>query len=283
GLNSPFIHFHTRSLAGQEKLDMSQLAKGGEGATIFQAKGEHPDLFTVAQRRLQLFEKWFLPVFSAAVAVYQIAMGLYLLKAVSAEAEPTQPLICAVCMTGIAFISFLISRYATGMSTQPQWKPLRAGGSIFLGIAILCFVLAIGLGLAQFKFFVVINIIDYVVGGLLVVLGAETALNVVLDIYRPRLKDQYSRSAFDSRLLGIINEPGGILHTAAGAIDYQFGFKVSQTWFYKLLEKAIVPLVLFAIVVLYLLSCVVIVNPNEEAIIEHFGNPLNAAGETRIA
>ena len=278
------LQFHTRSLAEQEKLDMSQLAEGEQDSTIFQAKGEHAGLFAVAQRRLQLLERWFLPFFSAAIALYQIGIGLYLLKAVSAgtDIEPKQPLICAICMTAIAFVSFLISRYATGMSAQQQWRPLRAGGSIFLGIAVLCFALAIGLALAQFKIFVVVNVIGTGIPILFVVLGAETTLNVVLDIYRPRLKDQYSRSAFDSRLLGIINEPGQIFRTAAGAIDYQFGFKVSQTWFYKLLEKAIVPLVLFAAAVLYLLSCIVVVVPNEEAMIEHFGNPVSAAGDERI-
>ncbi len=96
--------------------------------------------------------------------------------------------------------------------------------------------------------------------------------NVVLDIYRPRVQGQYSRSAFDSRLLGVINEPGGIVHTFASMIDYQFGFKVSETWFYKLLGKAIVPLVLLAVITLYALSSVVVVAPGSEAIIEHFGS-----------
>ena len=268
------LQFHTRSLAEQEKLDMSQLAKRGKDSTIFEGKGGHTGLFVVAQRRLQLFEKWFLPLFSAAIAAYQIGIGLYLLKAAQVEMEQKQPLLIAICMMAVAFVSFLISRYATGMSTQQQWRPLRAGGSFMLAIAVLCFALAIGMALAHFKIFVVINAINFVVPGLLVVLGVEIALNVVLDIYRPRLKEQYGRSAFDSRLLGVINEPGGIFRSAAGAIDYQFGFKVSQTWFYKLLEKAIVPLILFAAVTLYLLSCIVVVNPNEEAIIEHFGDPL---------
>jgi len=146
----------------------------------------------------------------------------------------------------------------------------------------LCFALAIGLALSQFKHTAVIDVIDRLVPILLVVLGVETALNLILDIYRPRLKGRYSRSAFDSRLLGIINEPGGIFRSAASAIDYQFGFKVSQTWFYKLLEKAIVPLVLFAAVTLYLLSCIVVVEPHEEAIIERFGNPLNSADKVRL-
>jgi membrane protease subunit HflK len=278
------LQFHQRALAEQEKLDTTQLAGGKQDSTIFQARDEHATLFAVAQRRLQIFEKWFIPIFSATIAVYQLAIGLYLLKAIPAgtDTEPKQPLLVAISMTAIAFVSFLISRYATGMSAQPQWKPLRAGGSFLLGVAILCFALAISLALVQFKIFVVINIIIWAVPILLVILGAETALNVVLDIYRPRIKDQYQRSAFDSRLLGVINEPGGIFRSAASAIDYQFGFEVSQTWFYKLLEKAIAPLVLFAAVTLYLLSCIVVIAPNEEAIIEHFGNPLNNANDVRI-
>lgn len=278
------LQFHQRALAEQEKLDMSQLGKDEKASTIFQASGERAGLFAAAQRRLQILEKWFIPIFSALIAAYQIGLGLYLLKTIltGLEGEPQQPLLCAIGMTAIAFTSFLISRYATGMSAQPEWKPLRAGGSCMLGIAVLCFALAISLALAQFKFFIVVNVIGWIVPILLVVIGAETALNLIFDIYRPRLKGLYSRSAFDSRLLGIINEPGGIFRSAASAIDYQFGFKVSQTWFYKLLEKAIAPLVLFAAVSLYLLSCIVVVAPNEEAIIERFGNPVNEANEVRL-
>ena len=279
------LQFHQRTIAEQEKLDMSQLGKDEMSSAIFQASGERAGLFAAAQRRLQILEKLFIPIFSALIAAYQLGLGLYLFKTIIAglEGEPKQPLLCAIGMTAIAFMSFLISRYATGMSAQPEWKPLRAGGSFLLCIAVLCFALAIGLALAQFKYFIVINVIDWIVPILLVVVGVETALNLILDIYRPRLKGRYSRSAFDSRLLGVINEPGGIFRSAAGAIDYQFGFKVSQTWFYKLLEKAIAPLVLFAAVTLYLLSCIVVVAPNEEAIIERFGNPVNDANDVRLA
>jgi regulator of protease activity HflC (stomatin/prohibitin superfamily) len=281
------IQFHQRVLAEQEKLDMSQLARDEKTAAIFQAKGERAALFVVAQHRLQILEKWFIPIFSVIIAAYQIGIGLYLLRAIPEGAEvelkpASSGLLCAVFLTAIAFVSFLVSRYATGLSIQPQWKPLRAGGSFLLAVAILCFALAIGLALVHFKIFVVAKIITVAVPILLVVLGVETALNIVLDIYRPRLKDQYSRSAFDSRLLGLINEPSGILRSVASAIDYQFGFQVSQTWFYKLLEKAIVPLVLFAAVTLYLLSSIVVVAPNEEAIIEHFGSPINDANDIRL-
>ncbi|MBW7989327.1 MAG: hypothetical protein FVQ84_04825 [Planctomycetes bacterium] len=279
-----YVQFHQRSLAEQEKLDMGQLVKDEKASAIFQASGERAGLFATAQRHLQILEKWFIPIFSTLIAAYEIGLGLYLFKAVMKgfEGEPQQTLLCAIGMTAVAFMSFLISRYATGMSAQPQWKPLRAGGSTLLSIAVLCFAIAIGLALSQFKSFIVLNVINWIVPILLILIGAETALNLIFDIYRPRLKGQYSRSAFDSRLLGIINEPGGIFRSAAGAIDYQFGFKVSHTWFYKLLEKAIAPLILFSVITLYLLSCIIVVAPNEEVIIERFGNPKNDANDVRL-
>ncbi|HUV62491.1 MAG TPA: SPFH domain-containing protein [Sedimentisphaerales bacterium] len=280
------LKFYQRSLAEQEKLDAGQLSRDQATSTIFQAGSEQATLFYVAQRRLQIFEKWFIPIFSALIAAYQMGIGLYLFSAartaIAAE-ELKQPLLCGICMTAIAFVSFLISRYATGMSGQPQWKPLRAGGSSLLGVAVLCFALAVALALTYlFNFYTFVNVMALVIPAVLVVLGVETALNLILDIYRPRLKGLYGRSAFDSRLLGAINEPGGILRSAADAIDYQFGFNVSQTWFYKLLEQAIVPLVLFAGTTLYLLSCIVVVAPDEQAIIEHFGNPVNDANDVRL-
>ncbi|NIP27014.1 MAG: hypothetical protein GWN67_22080 [Phycisphaerae bacterium] len=280
-----FIQFHQRSLAEQEKLDMSQLAAGKDEAAIFQAKGEQAALFAVAQRRLDLLEKWIIPIFSVLIALYKMSIGLYLLNAASIPPDfiSERKLHVAIGMTAIAFVSFLVSRYATGMSAEAKWKPLRSGGSYLLGAAVLSFILALGLALFQFEISIVVDIIHWVVPVLLIILGVETAANVVMDIYRPRLKGQYSRAAFDSRLLGIINEPGGILKSAADAIDYQFGFQVSQTWFYQLLVKAIAPLILFFVLApLYLLSSIVVVAPNEQVIIEHFGNPLNDSGDARV-
>lgn len=267
------IVFHQRFLVEQEKLDMAQLAKTKHGDTIFQASAERTELFATAQKRLKILEKWFIPGFGLLLAAFQITIGFVVIGHIRLDisSELRYEQLAAVLMASIAFVSFLISRYATGMSAQTAWKPLRAGGSSMLATAILAFGLAIGLALAQFKILIVVNILMWATPIVLVILGTETALNTILDIYRPRIAGQYSRMAFDSRLLGIFNEPGGILHTFASAIDYQFGFKVSQTWFYKLLEEAILPLVLFAIVTLYLLSCILVVEPGEQAIVERFG------------
>jgi modulator of FtsH protease HflK len=268
--------FYQRSLAEQEKLDMSQLAKNAQQETIFSGGADRMALLAVAQKRLIFFEKWILPFAAIAIAAYQITVGLLLFYnrvLTPIEWANRNPFLGAALMVVVAFISFLFSRYATGMSAEKEWKPLRAGGSYLLVTAVLGFALAVALTLSQFKKPQGLMILNYTIPWLMVVLGAEILLNAIFDIYRPRVSGQYSRSAFDSRLLGLINEPGGLLHTVAHTMDYQFGFKVSQTWFYKLLEKAILPLILFAVLVLYLMSSFVIINPGYAGVIERFGEP----------
>ena len=103
------IQFHQRTLAEQEKLDMSALAGEHRTDKIFQQKGEQAQLFAVAQKRLAMLEKWFLPIFSFLIAAYQAAIGLYLLRGVS-DSNPAigkQPLLCAVCMIAVAFVILL--------------------------------------------------------------------------------------------------------------------------------------------------------------------------------
>ena len=281
------VQFYQRCLAEREKLDMAQLSKADQEGTIFSGGSDRMALMAVAQKRLAFFEKWILPIAGVAIAVYEILIGLWLFKIVISPATMLDwtnkdTLLGAVLMAGVSFVCFLFSRYVTGMSNQVEWKPLRSGGSYLLLVAILGFALAVSLGFAQFKYVQGLTVLTYILPWCLVILGGEILLNSILDIYRPRVMGLYSRASFDSRILGLINEPGGILHTVAHTIDYQFGFKVSQTWFYKLLEKAIIPLILFGLLTLYLMSSIVIVGPGHAGIIEYFGSEGsgNAAGNS---
>ncbi len=270
------IQFKHRTKAEQEKLDMAQLAKSDKQKTIFSSGGDRMAMLAVAQKRLATFEKWVLPIAGVAIAAYQILIGIFLYRRQvfgMYDWQADNPLLGAVLMVVVAFLLFLFSRFTTGMSSQSDWKPLRAGGSYLLAGAAAGFLLAIGLALAQFRHTVFLDVIEVIIPGLLIVLGSETIVNTVLDVYRPRVSGQYSRTAFDSRLLGLFSEPGGLLHTVAHTIDYQFGFQVSQTWFYKLLGRAIVPLILFALLTMYLMSAVVVVGPGQGAIVERFGSP----------
>jgi len=97
---------------------------------------------------------------------------------------------------------------------------------------------------------------------------------LVLEIYRPRLKGGAPRLLYDSRLIGLLGQPEGIFATAAHALDYQFGFKVSETWFYRFLQKAFAWLVLFQLGALALSTCFVFIAPGEEGVVERWGQPV---------
>ena len=46
-----------------------------------------------------------------------------------------------------------------------------------------------------------------------------------------------ARVLYESRLVGLLGQPESLFTTAAHALDYQFGFKVSDTWFFQFLQK----------------------------------------------
>ena len=64
------------------------------------------------------------------------------------------------------------------------------------------------------------------------------------------------------------------LATAAHALDYQFGFKVSETWFYQFLQRALAWLLLAQLGILGLSTCFVFIDAGEQALWERFGRPV---------
>jgi regulator of protease activity HflC (stomatin/prohibitin superfamily) len=107
--------------------------------------------------------------------------------------------------------------------------------------------------------------------GLLGLVAIETLIQLVLEMYRPRVKGKVERPLYESRLVGLLGQPEGLVTTAAQALDYQFGFKVSETWFYRFFEKALGWLLLLQLGALALSTCVVFIDAGEQGLLERFG------------
>ncbi|MBN1846668.1 MAG: hypothetical protein JW810_13365, partial [Sedimentisphaerales bacterium] len=276
--------FRQRRLAEDERLDAEQyqrLRQEGKDTSVFEGTLV-ADSLHLAQRRLNWMEKYLQGLFAIILSLYLLGIGYWLyrsLRAAGSVALAAHDVILetAALMAVLALVSFLFSRYAVGMSQHRTWRPLRAGGSYLLSNALACFVLAILLLVADAGYPAAERILSYVLVVTLVLLGVEVLLNFVLDAFRPRVKGQYHRAAYESRLLGLFSEPGGILRTFAHAMDYQFGFKVSETWFYRLLEKAVVPLLACQAVALYCLSCFAVVPAGHVGVLERWGRPVNVS------
>ena len=162
--------FHLKSLCEQEKLDMAQLGAGQADDSIFQEAGTRTDLFNVAGKRLELFEKFFLPAFAVIIAAYQISLGILLVyrAGVLADSAAKFPQAYGLYMFVISVVMFLISRYATILSAQGQWKGLRAIASWLTGCSVVCLFIAVGLGLSQIKMYALHTIMGWVVPVLMI-------------------------------------------------------------------------------------------------------------------
>lgn len=266
------VLFYCRTMALLEQREIEELSRTGKGDALF---GEEVAEMRLAQRRLELIEKWFSPAVTLVLAIYLALLGVSALRPLLAGATPPtvtgNPLTWAFCCLGAAFLSFLFSRYAIGMSKMPEWRLLRAPGS-YLSIS------ALAGGLLCVAFFCLhlgipwpMQLLPWIIGAGMLILAAELLMNFVLDFYRPRAPGVEHRPSFDSRLANLLSEPGGIAHSIAEALNYQFGFEVSGTWFYQLLQKTFVPLILFGAVAMLAMSCVTIVAPGRSGVVLTWG------------
>ncbi len=277
--------YHQEKLVHLETLEAEQIDRDREalGAeALFAEDRPGVDALLVARTRLEWMRRWLLPAAGLLTSVYLIAVGLglstwYLTEPIGSLEWPavTNASVSLAFVGGVAFLSFLFSRYTVGMARIGEmWRLIRAGGSYLTGNALICGLTAAMLGFTAYGKATPEQVFAKIIPFVMCVIGLEFIFNLVFDIYRPRRPGEVERPAFDSRLLGLISEPGGIARTIADAVNYQFGFEVSKTWFYQLLERWALVLVGAAVVVLFLMTCVVIVEPGERAIIERFGNPV---------
>lgn len=276
---SVILHLRHKRLADEERVEMAELERvrdeKGPGGALFEREGHE---LLVAQNRLAVFEKYFVLLCTVVMVGLLGWLSGYLVNSLLSAtivAKVGNAPLSAAFLVGQALLSFMFAKYAAGMATERVWRPLRAGGSYMASCAVMLFVVAVGLAFVHFEAPQVDRVIAYVVPACMGLLALEMLANAVLDVYRPRVVGREPRSAYDSRLLGLLVEPGTIVRTVADTLDYQFGFRVSDTWLYRFLEKALAPLILFQVCTFYLLTCVLIVGPDESAFIEHFGKPTN--------
>ncbi len=260
-----------------ESLETAELRRAqaeGTSQAIFDLDDES---LLIEQRRLFWMVRWLLPAVTIIASVL-LVVGHFLFWPLSLEQafdetvlqKTAQPTMMMWFITGIGFLCFLYARYALAVARLPQWGLIRAGALCMVGSAMACVLVAVALmSTATIEW--AEGATTYLIGIVLFVLGLEFAINFVLDRYRPRTPGEVPHPSFDSRLLGMIAEPGGFAKSIADAMNYQFGFQVSSTWFYQLLQRWLFPIVVVAFGVTLAMTCVVFVDADEQVVVEHFG------------
>ncbi len=250
----------------ENKRDAALAATERVSGSIFDEQtGDEP--FSIAQTRQQ-FERFVVPaiapLLAAGLATWVWSLYRQLQQPVAA---PEQRLLAAAFLAGQAFTTFLFSRYLLGIKMR--------GPGIALGVMCIAALLAGAatlageMGYPPADRFAALTLVTFTG-----ILAIENFINFLAELYRPRRRGGEFCQSYESRLGGLLTEPGAWARNIAGALDYQFGFKVSDTWLFHFLETALLPLVIFQLVVLYLLSCLVFLAPDEAGILEHFGKPV---------
>lgn len=276
-----FIELYQQRLAIQQREELEEFEKqrlarpGGSESVFVQRLDEELSM----EKRLKFIKKWLVPVFTILTAAILVLFAGLLIPSwwamtwfTDALAKRTvNELMSLATVSGIAFIFFALSRYCLGLSKIANWRIIRAGANYSMGVTLVSIGLAIDFALINFEIYQFDKILARIIPIVMLVLASELLINFILDIYRPRLPGEEYRPIYESRLLGLFCEPEGLMQSIAQAIDYQFGFKVSETWFYQFTQQTIAPLTLFGIAVLYIMSTMVFVRPGYEAIVLRFG------------
>src|SRR6266404_3295782 len=257
-----------------EKLELDELLKTHSSSAMFEAR--EAEVFP-AQRSREQFEKFFVPAFTALLCVVQAGGALVLWRWLSqptTRVEIGQPMVAMSLFGLFALVLFLLGKFSAAMARLERHRLLRPGASYLLLGAYLCFVVALGIVGVQAGFPRTDFYVAHGLCALLALVAIETLVNLILEMYRPRVKGKIERPLYDSRLVGLLGQPEGLITTAAQALDYQFGFKVSETWFYRFFEKALGVLLLAQVSALLLSTSVVFIDAGEQGVLERFGHPV---------
>jgi regulator of protease activity HflC (stomatin/prohibitin superfamily) len=257
-----------------EKLEFDELARSHGDSAMFESRDS--EVFP-AQRSREQFERFFVPIFTVFLCLAEAGGAYFFWKwfaGTSVVVNLKQPIAGMFVFFLLALVLFLLGRFSATYARLQRERLLRPGASYLLLNAVLCGIVGAGIIGVQARFPRADLYIARALCCILALVALETLVALVLEIYRPRVKGKVGRPLYDGRLVGLMGQPEGLITTAAQAIDYQFGFKVSETWFYRFFERAILWLLPLQVLLLVLSTALVVIEPGEQALLEHFGKPV---------
>ncbi len=255
-----------------ERVEMDELARSRRQGSIFDATAE--ETFPARRARVQ-FEKWVVPAFTLVLFIVQAGAVVWFARSFAARPAPDgeAAVLAMALFAAMGLFLFILGRYSTRLSQLENARILRPGASSVMLLGLLAFLAAITEAAEFFKLPRIDIYVGWALVGILGVVALETLLALVFEAYRPRVKGREVRLIYESRLIGLLGQPAGIFGTAAHAFDYQFGFKVSETWFYKFIQERILQYALYWMLILMASTCVVSIEPGEQGLVERFGKP----------
>ena len=262
-----FVHALFRRRAAEEEEEKLILEKRKSGVESVLDVSE--DVRFTAARTLENFERYAPSAVALLCFLLSVPLLLYF-RAQDFSTLPDHAVNLAVMSAIAAAFAFFSGVFLAGQSHVEEFRFLRPPGAWLIFSGALFFVAALSslfiasgrsgwaAPLAQ-----IVLVIDWI-------LTAELLLSFIVEFYRPRGTAQL-RPVYESRLLSVFTEPGGIVRNIADSLDYQFGFEISRTGVWLFFRKAVVPAFLVWAFVFWLFTGIAEVAPGEIGIRERFG------------
>jgi regulator of protease activity HflC (stomatin/prohibitin superfamily) len=255
-----------------ERLEYDELTKSPSASALFN-KDEISAL--PARRSREQFERFGVPGFTLALLLGEAAGVFFLWRWLQKPVVPMEkPVFALVIFALMALVFFMFGRFSVALARIEKQRLLEPPAVSVLSAAYFSALSAVAAGLVYFEIPRADLYIARILVILLGILAVETLLTLVLEIYRPRVKGRETRLLYHSRVMSLISQPESLFTTAAHALDYQFGFKVSDTWFFQFLQRAFAWIVLGQFAVLMLSTTFVVIETGEQALLERFGKPV---------
>jgi regulator of protease activity HflC (stomatin/prohibitin superfamily) len=257
-----------------EAMEEQAILSAGQNASAF---GDAAQELRVAHKRLAWMHRVLVPAISLILALALGGAGAAFFtfhkKYVDENFVQTHFGWALALGVILGVVGFIFARFIAGMSKVPHWSNLRGGA----GSAVAASLVGVGLGVAHFAAYFNADLparyLHLVYPSAMVLIGVEIILNILLGLYRPRSAGEMPRPALDSRLLSFIATPDRLAKSIGEALNYQFGFNVTDSWFYQLVARWLGVLACVGLVVVWLMTSLAIVQPNEQGMILRFGKP----------
>ena len=187
---------------------------------------------------------------------------------------PENPLETAFISATVALFALFIGAFLVGQSKVGEFRWLRPVGAwLIAGFCVMALSALVAL-LYRSRIAGWDVPLTKVAGFSLAALGVEFLCNFTMEFYRPRTQLE-DRPVYESRLLALFTEPGGVIRNIADTLDYQFGFKVSKTWIYEMIQVSLLPGLMVWLFALWLFTGIVDVPPGDIGLRERFGAPVD--------
>ncbi|MCM8542182.1 MAG: SPFH domain-containing protein [Lentisphaeraceae bacterium] len=220
------------------------------------------------ERAFLQFNKILMPVILVIFSLIEIYLSgrLLFLDPEIIENPQNSLLVPVAIMTALALVLFLSGKYCSGLAFDEKHHFLRpVSGYLLLNAFNLFFALISGLvfyfgTVGLLSFFLWFSII------LSLILAVERILLWVVDLYRPKLKNEEYLPIYESRILALFSQPKGVFGNLSSMLEYQFGISISESLFSVFAKKVLLPFLCIQLISLFLLSSLTYIRPFEKGL-----------------